>query len=143
MIQLRHWTAWSNLHKGIVPYNPSPLAIPLGSLHASKIPHQLLRNLNRHLYLLLFPRYATTSVAEDQAALIAALSEATPKVQPAAGSRFRSPDSSTCFRCRQLGHFARDCTISSPRRSPAQPGLSSSLHNPQCSLCFGWGHFAV
>jgi len=46
------------------------------------------------------------SVAEGQSTLIAALSEATPKVQPTAGSRPRSPDSATCFRCRQPGHFA-------------------------------------
>jgi len=84
-----------------------------------------------------------TSVAEGQAALIAALSEATSKVRPAAGSQTHSPDSATCFCCRQPGHFARDCTSSSPRRRPARPRLHSSSHNPQCSLCFGWGHFAA
>ena len=84
-----------------------------------------------------------TSVAEGQAALIAALPEATPKVRPAAGSRFRSPDSATYFRSRQPGHFAWNCTSSSPRRRPAWPGFPSSLHNPQCSLCFGWGHFVA
>ena len=84
-----------------------------------------------------------TSLAEGQAALIAALSEATPQVRPAASSWPRSPASATCFRCRQPGHFARDCTSSSPRRRPARPGLPSSSHNPQCSLCFGWGHFAA
>ena len=84
-----------------------------------------------------------TSVAEGQAALIAALSETTPKVRPAAGSRSRPPDTITCFRCRQPGHYARDCTSSSPRRRPARPGMPSSLQRPQCSLCFGWGHFAA